>query len=262
MRVFQNQEQNVKVNMIVVSHKPFQCPKVENYIPVYVGDKNFDTCDGFRDDAGINIANKNKNYCELTAMYWYWKNKLSSAEFVGLCHYRRFFTSVSWLKNERFFLNTDKILNYMENSDIILPEPMELKCSVFENYFLHGEGKKNDLELIGKIIKDQCPDYLVSYNTILKRTSASYCNMFVTDKVHFQAYCEWLFNILFIAEKEIDISAYTVQEARIFGYLSEILLNIWVLNNNLKVKYVPVILLSMKYDNLLKQYIRKRFMRN
>ena len=47
--------------------------------------------------------------------------------------------------------------------------------------------------------------------------------------------------MLFKLEEVTDLTDYTPAEARIYGYLSEILLNVWVQKNKLKVKYCDII---------------------
>ena len=43
------------------------------------------------DDTGINISHLNRQYCELTGIFWVWKNinKYQDAEYIGFMHYRR-----------------------------------------------------------------------------------------------------------------------------------------------------------------------------
>ena len=47
--------------------------------------------------------------------------------------------------------------------------------------------------------------------------------------------------ILFAVERRVKLSPYPDQ-ARIFGYMSERLINVYCMRHNLKVKYVPVIM--------------------
>ena len=42
-----------------------------------------------KDNTGENISAKNPMYCELTGLYWAWKNL--DADYLGLVHYRRHF---------------------------------------------------------------------------------------------------------------------------------------------------------------------------
>ena len=77
--------------VFVITHKECEIPKVEGQYILLVGAENKSEaikCD-FRDNTGENISEKNKNYCELTGVYWIWKNV--DADIIGLCHYRRFF---------------------------------------------------------------------------------------------------------------------------------------------------------------------------
>lgn len=50
----------------------------------------------------------------------------------------------------------------------------------------------------------------------------------------YDAYHAWLFDILFEVEKRTDISNYTKAEARIYGYISERLLGVWLIQNNIE----------------------------
>ena len=78
--------------------------------------------------------------------------------------------------------------------------------------------------------------------------------MFIMKRNDFDFYSSWLFSILSKVEEVTDLSDYTVAEARIYGYLSEILLNVWVMHNKLNIKYLPMIEIEkskksqIKYD--------------
>ena len=68
------------LKMLVASHKPYWMPDDPAYLPVQVGAAGKETIPGFqRDDEGENISAKNPNYCELTALYWAWKDLPTTA---------------------------------------------------------------------------------------------------------------------------------------------------------------------------------------
>ena len=61
------------------------------YLPIQVGKAISNTDLGVQgDNTGDNISEKNQSYCELTGIYWAWKN-LKNVDYIGLCHYRRYF---------------------------------------------------------------------------------------------------------------------------------------------------------------------------
>ena len=84
--------------------------------------------------------------------------------------------------------------------------------------------------------------------------------MFVMKKQLFDEYCSWLFSILFELEKRIDISGYNQYEARVFGFISERLFNVWLEKQQLKVKEVPVVNLE-KVNWVIKIYkfLKRKF---
>ena len=83
------------VALIVATHKNYWMPKDEMYVPIHVGREGKDDLGYIGDNTGDNISSKNANYCELTGLYWAWKN--FDADYLGLVHYRRHYTPRAFL---------------------------------------------------------------------------------------------------------------------------------------------------------------------
>ena len=88
--------ENKTVKIVVATHKKYKMPKDEMYLPLHVGAAGkVDACGnpldlGYqKDNTGDNISGKNASFCELTGLYWAWKNL--DADYIGLAHYRRHF---------------------------------------------------------------------------------------------------------------------------------------------------------------------------
>lgn len=95
----------MRTEIYIATHKPFQFPEKQEYIPIQVGKVNSDIdLKITSDDTGENISELNESFCELTALYWMWKN--SDADILGLCHYRRYF-----LDEKKEILSQEKILS-------------------------------------------------------------------------------------------------------------------------------------------------------
>ena len=73
----------------------------------------------------------------------------------------------------------------------------------------------------------------------MQETSGHRFNMFIMKRDKFDAYCEWLFDILFELEKRLDISNYNTNDARVFGFVSERLLDVWINTNNISYTNQP-----------------------
>lgn len=254
----------MKNKIFIVSHKPFKVPVGDIYQPILVGEKKFNLKNSIRDDSGENIAEKNQNYCELTALYWMWKNYNVDYNYIGLCHYRRYFTKSRFFNVEKFYLDDNKINKILNRYDIILPSKFVFNKTLDKIYFEDGSGKEKDLLMTRCIINEIYPEYIESFDEVLNAKSASYCNMFITNKHIFMSYCKWLFSILFSLEKVTDLSKYTSEQARIYGYLSELLLNVWVKQNKLKVKEIPIALAEYSgkefFCNSIKKQIKNRLL--
>lgn len=233
----------------VVGHKNYNFPNNSIYKPLQVGHGNAFT--QYRDNTCLNISEKNANYCELTALYWMWKNDIVS-DIIGLTHYRRYF---SFKDHNKYYIKTRNIManhdfeNFIkppdfprvfEQYDIILPTP---------EYYINGMYKQYrdchniiDLDITIKILLQLYPDYSETLNTVFNRNKAYMCNMFICKKDLFKEYAKWLFSILFEAEKKIVISKEPYQ-ARVFGFLAERLFNVFIEQHNLKILEIPTLFL-------------------
>lgn len=240
----ERQARAMDTRIYVMTHKEYTKPESDIYRTLHVG-KALGNDFGYEgDDTGDNISSKNKNYCELTGIYWLWKNV--KCHVVGVCHYRRYF-----VKDEDF-LNKEYIEKILEDYDIIVPNSSFTKySSVGEHY--EKEHHWKDMLLCREVIKEQCPDYLDAFDLCMNCNLFSVGNMVITKKDIFDSYCQWLFGILFEVEKRVDIKDYDAFQARIMGYLSERLFRVWLLNQKYAVREEEVRMIDPKdSDNAVK----------
>lgn len=236
----QNQQQ---MQIFVVTHKQYNFPTDFIYIPIQVGyGEKLPNC--LSDNYLDNIAHKNETYCELTALYFIWKN--IQCPIVGLVHYRRYFVEKNppWISLKyrfKYLLNLQKkivsarysIINhkyldsiFQTSCDVIIPEPYHLSESLYENYakFHHGR----DWLIIREIIKDMYNNYLQTFDLVSSQNVLYPYNMFIGKKSIINQYCAWLFNILSHAENKIDYQNYDAYNKRVFGFLAERLFTVWI----------------------------------
>lgn len=242
---------------LVVAHKPFDIQSDDQaYIGIAVGNEKETVISKWRDDIGENISEKNYCFCELTALYWFWKNEMKNYDVVALCHYRRYFSSNYINMLLRRSIRSKDVEKLLSNDNtIILPIPFYWNTTVEKMYYEVGDGKEKDLLLLKNVVSQLYPDYISSLNLVLKNKSASYCNMFIMKSSMADEYCNWLFNILLEMEKHLDMSEYTTQERRVYGYLGEILLNVWVKNKGIRVKYYPMMNTNYSPIRALKEIV-------
>lgn len=232
------------IKIIVAAHKKYQMPNDKMYIPVQVGTEGKEKIERYQpDNVGENISKKNPYFCELTGLYWAWKNM--DADYIGLSHYRRHFTLNKKIpKDERLkfdiLLNTEELEKILENTDIVLPKKRKYYIENLYDHYKHTMFIE-PLDETRKIIEEKYPEYIEEFDKLHKRTSAHMFNMFIMKKEILNDYCNWLFDILFELEKRIDVGQYDSFHARFFGRISELLLDIWINKNKINYKEVKVI---------------------
>lgn len=245
----------MRTEIYIATHKPFQFPEKQEYIPIQVGKVNSDIdLKITSDDTGENISELNESFCELTALYWMWKN--SDADILGLCHYRRYFIDekkeilsqekiLSLTKKKPFIIVANREKFFKEEKKHLYFFNKEFFYSVEEQYkIVHFE---KDWLTLENTLKEIHPSYFSAFKKVArKRSGISFYNMFIADKIIVNQYCEWLFKLLFELKNRISIESYSPYQRRIFGFMAERLLNVFLEKhkNEFDIRYQPVILLD------------------
>ena len=253
----------MNIKIIVAAHKPYRMPDDPMYLPLHVGHVGKSDLGWQGDDSGDNISHKNTNYCELTGLYWAWKNL--DADVIGLAHYRRHFMGMhtgtfEWILNT-FGLNTsaNKWTHILTQAqvEIFLEQAPGIVASK-RNYFIESVASqyahahhREDLALVRTVIFELFPEYLPAFDELMLGTQVHLFNMFIMHRSYLDAYCTWLFNILFELENRLDISGYTQNDARVFGFLGERLLDVWLNTSGIQYQECPI--MFMERQNLVKK---------
>ncbi|MBR4351289.1 MAG: DUF4422 domain-containing protein [Bacilli bacterium] len=242
-----------KITVIIATHKEYQMPKDNLYLPVQVGAEGKKDLGYTRDNTGDNISTKNPFFCELTGLYWAWKNL--DYDYLGLAHYRRHF-SLKWKKYKKIEDTLDHVLTRKEakeilkDYDVILPKKREYFIENLYGHYKHSLYIE-PLDETRKILEERYPRYLKEFDRLHKRTSAHMFNMFIMKKDILNDYCNWLFDILFELEKRIDTKDYDTFHARFYGRISELLLDVYLYTNNIKYKEIPYV--EIEHINWIKK---------
>lgn len=235
------------------------------YTSIQVGRANaINILDMLGDNTGDNISMLNHNFCELTAIYWVWKQyqEIGEPDYIGFMHYRRhflfgnknyqpnFYGLVKFEKIDKKYIEEDictddKVNAIINNYDAIIPQAINVQETVGQkNNYIHYKYYHNiaDYQKTIDIINKKYPEMMKYVNEYNNSQNAYFLNMFIFKKDIFFDYCEWIFSILFELFEEIDLTNNTYQD-RVFGFISERLTGIYItklLDTNLKIKSLPV----------------------
>ncbi len=216
------------IKLLVSSFKAYDDIPEKMIVPVSAGAALYDKTDvlcELRDNTGINISEKNPQYCELTVQYWAWKNL--GCDVCGIMHRRRYFDfshgiacdyqshqprklpvpyRISSVPDrsalDRFQLHYDVVSALMEQYDWIAASRENIFLSVRDYYDKHDRRDFDDMELVLKVISEKYPAYENAAVHYLNSTFSYFCNMFLSDKKLFDDYSRWLFDVLGEYEKQ------------------------------------------------------------
>lgn len=201
------------------------------------------------DNVGDNISIKNREYCELTAHYFAWKNV--SADYYGFCHYRRFFCVDDSIKRPYVALksfpdsnllgNEDQWRQIISKYDIIVPRSEDMGLSVQEHYNTSKNHFAEDLQMFIGILKSVAPYLSQAADRYLSQNRQYFCNMFIMNRTYFNQYCEILFPALEKFDQRKTLHG-NFQSDRTDGYLGEIFTGIYItycMENGVEIKQIP-----------------------
>ena len=251
-----SEQGNKEITIIIATHKSYQMPDDRMYLPLHVGAEGKKDAEGndldlgyVKDNTGENISILNPSFCELTGLYWAWKNL--DADYIGLAHYRRHFCCKKTKELFKSVLTYDQIKPYLGKIKVFSPNKRKYYIESLYDHYKHTHYIEQ-LDETREIIAKLYPDYIGSFDQVVKRTYGYMFNMMIMQKDQLDAYCRWLFDILFELkdrmesnEKMQDLSVF---QSRFYGRISEIIFNVWLERQletgNLKkdeVKEIPVI---------------------
>lgn len=241
------------MKLYVMTHKPFTPPPDPLYQPLHVGMAHAKDLGFPGDDTGDSISEYNASFCELTGMYWIWKNDTDS-DYLGICHYRRYLIDDAG----KLFSET-KLRQLLSDCDIITTKLLTLPVPYEEGFAANHHSK--DLLLTGEIIDRLYPDYSDTFRQLIHGKQTYFGNIFVTSKELYDRYCSWLFPILFAVREQTDMTGYNGYQMRLYGFLAEFLQTVWIQKNHLKTVECMVGMSGEKYEtHLLKEQLAACFL--
>ncbi len=225
--------------MFVMTHKKFPHPEMEGVYPIQVGSALTEDLGYIRDDTGDNISDLNPYYSELTGQYWLWKNEQEASN-IGCCHYRRYF-----INDGKELMPIDEIQERLDEADIMaacIEDPRTWRD-------LYGAGHNiDDLYALGEVLADNKYVSKSVFEQYLDSHTICFGNMYAMHRDIFSEYMEWLFFVLQETGERIDISGYDTYEKRVFGLLSENLIQIFAMIRGYKLLPAKVAIIAEKSE--------------
>lgn len=224
------------------------------------------------DDTGENISEKKSNYSEFTVQYWVWKNL--RADYVGLCHYRRFlsFSGGDYPKNdlglaeepilsrrseEKYgLLDAVSMTGVIQGNDLVVMEPAAVERmhppggavkTVREMWDAHDGMffRKRALDMLLELVAEMRPAYLSAAEAYLGGALHYGYNCYVMKRELFEQLCDFQFPVLFELEKRLAADTPADHLPRTVGFMGEILYGIFVYHGltqlNWQVRELPLV---------------------
>lgn len=259
--MIKNDKSKINSCVYIAFHKECTLPTVDGYQPLLVGAKGkviYTPRSYDADDTGINISDKNDAYCELTGLYWIWKN--CSYDYVGLVHYRRFFAQIYGVRiNTRNFTfggpskgyriySGNELNKLLYEHDVIVKTSERYDIGNGEIFRVHQHVGVSNWNRLKELIRTKYPEYYEAFCEYEREKYLYNCNMFYTKKTLLDKYCSFLFPILDEMDKIQIAESGERYHDREEGYFAEFLVGVWLKKNNLRVRVLPAVNTAQNID--------------
>lgn len=221
------------------------------YRPLLVGAFRTDGAEGLDGDLGAplegwsldcdadggGISQMNASYCELTGLWWIWK-AYGGKGVVGLMHYRRLLGTEDGQGALRP-LTVSEIADALDGYDCLVAKKEYFKYPIAHDYNLCHQ--LEDLEALRAALQEEPSRYMRAFYKVMDSNSLHPYNILVARREMFDRYCSWLFGVLRRVEGLVDpFAGRDPMQVRVFGFLAERLLNIWLEANGLAANEFPI----------------------
>lgn len=241
-----------RIVVAVASHRPYPAPRDPAYLPVHVGRAlhpelaaEMDALGYVGDDTGDSVSSRNAELCELTALWWVWRNV--EADYKGLVHYRRHLGSPSLvrrLSRDRMgrFATGEELAGILGpgGADAVLPRRRDYYVETVRSHWEHTLPAEQ-LEAARAVVGERDASDLEALDAVLSSRGAHMFNMMVMRSDLLDEYCSWLFPALHELGSRLPPSGYDPFNARYLGRVSEVLLDAWLLGRDLRVRELPTV---------------------
>ena len=227
-----------EIKILVGYHKPSKLYKSDIFVPIHLGravasqmskDGQLNSKDYqwllenmIGDDTGDNISQLNRQFSELTGIYWAWKNydKIGNPEYIGFMHYRR-------------HLSREALASYKEYEIIACEEsyPYTLK-----EQFISVHGENPYIHFCETLSSDE----RTLFESYMNQKEGYFYNIFIMKKDVFFEYCSFLFDKLFKYHEKTNYSEMSYYNQRMPGFMAERLTGQFITQFNHTVKSFPV----------------------
>ena len=161
-------EKPFTATIVVATHKKYRMPKDPLYLPLHVGAEGKRDAKGNpldfgyqKDNEGDNISLKNPRYCELTGIYWAWKNL--DSDYLGLVHYRRYFGGRN--RGKDLFdsiLTSEELEPMLGKYEVFVPRERRYMIETLYSHYAHTHYAEH-LDTTRTVLSEKYPEYILIF---------------------------------------------------------------------------------------------------